>query len=163
MNNYEKAMAKLEEKFGDYKDNVLGLATVALDVNDAGKPRPVVRDVDAYYEDGAFYVVTYAKSNKMLQIAQNNEVSIAVNFGWFTARGVGENLGWVMKPENATLRTKLRKAFEKWYDMANDETDENCCFLKIELRDGALNINHAETMINYDFANKSATIKGKEI
>ena len=29
---------------------------------------PCVRNVDAYYEDGAFYVITYALSNKMKQI-----------------------------------------------------------------------------------------------
>ena len=163
MNNYEKAMAKLEEKFGNYKDNVLGLATVAIETNSKGAPRPVVRDVDAYYEDGAFYLTTNAQSNKVLQIAQNNEVAIAVNFEWFTATGTGENLGWVMKSENAELRTKLRKAFEAWYDKANNEKDENLCILKIELKDGTLNINHGETMIYYDFASKNATIKGKEV
>ena len=113
MSKYEKGMEILEGKFGSGKDNVLALATVALEAGASGKPRPVVRDVDAYYEEGVFYVLTHAKSGKMQQIAQNNEVAIAVNFEWFTASGVGENLGWVMKPENAEIRTKLRKAFEK--------------------------------------------------
>jgi len=163
MDNYEKGMEILEEKFGNNKDNVLGLATIALEPNADGKPRPVVRDVDAFYEDGAFYVVTYAKSSKMQQIQQNSEIAIAVNFAWFTASGIGENLGWVMKPENAEIRTKLRKAFEKWYDMANDENDENCCILKLGLTNGVININHHETLITMDFANKTATVKGKAI
>jgi len=163
MSKYEKGMEILEEKFGNNKDNVLGLATIALEPNTGGKPRPVVRDVDAFYEDGAFYVVTHAKSEKMQQIVQNNEVAIALNFEWFNASGVGENLGWVMKPENAEIRTKLRKAFEKWYDMANNEQDENCCILKISLTTGIINLNHHETLIYMDFANKTAAITGKDL
>ena len=163
MNKYEKGMEILEEKFGNNKDNGIGLATIALEPNANGNPRPVVRDVDAFYEDGSFYVVTYGKSTKMQQIAQNNEVAIAVNFEWFTASGIGENLGWVMKPENAELRTKLRKAFEAWYDMANNEQDENCCILKIGLTNGIINLNHHETLIHMDFVNKTATVSGKDI
>ena len=163
MSHYEKGMEILEEKFGNNKDNVLGLATIALESAWNGKPRPVVRDVDAHYEDGAFYVVTYAKSSKMQQIAQNNEIAIAVNFEWFTANGIGENLGWVLDPKNADLRTKMRKTFEKWYDMANNEYDENCCILAIRLTSGIININHHETLIYMDFLNKTATVKGKDI
>ena len=156
-------MSILEEKFGNNKDNVLGLATIAVEPNTDGKPRPIVRDVDAFYEDGVFYVMTYAKSSKMQQIEKNNEVAIAVNFEWFTASGIGENLGWVMKPENAEMRVKLRKAFEKWYDFANNENDENCCILAIRLANGIININHHETLILMDFVNKTATVKGKAL
>jgi len=159
MNSYEEGMAILEEKFGNNKDNVLGLATIALEPSADGKPRPVVRDVDAFYEDGVFYVITYAKSSKMLQIAQNNEVAIAVNFEWFTAGGIGENLGWVLDPKNAEIRAKLRIAFEKWYDMANNENDENCCFLAIHLTNGIININHHEKLYYMDFVNKTATVR----
>ena len=163
MDKYEKGMEILEKKFGNNKDNIIGLATIALEPNASGKPRPVVRDVDAYYEDGAFYIVTWGKSSKMREIAQNNEVAIAVNFEWFTASGIGENLGWVLDPKNAELRTKLRTAFAKWYDMANDENNENCCFLAIRLTNGVINLNHHETLIRMDFANKTATVKGKDI
>ncbi|MCL2254783.1 MAG: pyridoxamine 5'-phosphate oxidase family protein [Lachnospiraceae bacterium] len=163
MSIYEKGAAILEEKFGNNKDNVLGLATIALNPNAEGKPCPVVRDVDAYYEDGAFYVMTYTKSLKMQQIEQNNEVAIAVNFEWFTASGIGENLGWVMKPENAEIRLKLRKTFEAWYEMANNESDENCCILKINLKNGIININHFETLIRMDFLKKEASLEGKEV
>jgi len=163
MDKYAKGMSILDEKFGGSKDNVLGLATIALKPNADGKPRPVVRDVDALYENGAFYVVTHAKSSKMEQIAQNSEVAIAINFEWFTASGIGENLGWVKKPENAELRTKLRKAFEKWYEMANGDEGENVCILKIGLTNGIINLNHHETLIYMDFVNKTATVEGKEI
>ena len=164
MDKYAKGMTILNEKFGSSKDNVLGLATIAVEPNAAGKPRPVVRDVDAFYEEGAFYVVTNANSSKMQEIALNNEVAIAVNFAWFTASAIGENLGWVRKPENAELRTKLRKAFEQWYVMANGENEgEDTCILKISLTSGIINLNHHETLIYMDFASKTATVKGKDI
>ena len=163
MSIYEKGMSILQEKFGNNKDNVLGLATIALEPGTEGKPRPIVRDVDAFYEDGVFYVVTHAKSQKMLQIAQNNEVAIAVNFEWFTASGLGENLGWALDPKNAELRTKLRTVFSEWYDFANNENDENCCYLAIRLTNGIINVNHHETLIYMDFTIQTATLKGKEI
>ena len=163
MNNYEKGMAMLEEKFGGGKDNVISLATIALEPNSDGKPRPVVRDIDAYYADGAFYAVTYGQTSKMKQIAQNNEVAMSVHFEWFNASGIGENLGWALDPKNAELRSKLREVFAKWYDMANDEKDEDCCYLAIRLTNGIINLNHHETLIHMDFVNKTATVTGKEI
>lgn len=163
MSNYEKGMALLEEKFGNNKDNVLALATIGLEPTLEGKPYPVVRDVDAYYEDGVFYSITWAKSSKMQQIEKNNEIAIAVCFEWFTAGGKGENLGWALDPKNAELRTKLRSAFAKWYDMANDEKNENCCYLAMHLTKGIININHHETLIHMDFANKTATVEGKAL
>ena len=162
MNKYEEGMAILEESFGSGKDNVISLATIALDLNADGKPRPAVRSVDAYYEDGVFYAITYATSNKMQQIAENNEVSISATFEnesgqvWFTANAVGENLGWVLKEENAELRTKLRKAFAFWYDFANNENDPNCCYLAIHFKKGVINKNHFQTLYHMDFASKTA-------
>lgn len=45
-------------------DSIVALATVEDGV-------PYVRNVDAYYENGAFYVLTYALSYKMKQIENN--------------------------------------------------------------------------------------------
>jgi len=159
MNRYEEGMAILEEKFGGGKDNIISLATIALEPNADGKPRPVVRDVDAHYEDGVFYTVTWGESSKILQIAQNNEVAVAPCFGWFHASGIGENLGWVLDPKNAEIRTKIRATFEKWYDMANNENDKNCCILAVRLTKGIININHHEKLYHMDFTNKSAVVK----
>ena len=159
MNKYEEGMAILEEKFGNGKDNIIALATIAVEPSADGNPRPFVRDVDAYYEDGVFYVVTWGESRKMQEIAKNQEVAIAVAFEWFNSSGIGENLGWVLDPKNADLRTKLRTAFAKWYDMANNENDKNCCILAIRLTDGIININHHEKLYLMDFVNKSATLK----
>jgi len=154
MSNYEEGYALLEEKFGNGKDNIISLATIAIEKNKEGLSRPGIRGVDAIYEDGVFYVTTHKKSNKMKQIAENSEVSIASLTEMFTASGIGEDLGWVLAPKNAELRKKLRAAFEPWYDSANNEQDENCCILAIRLTKGTLNINHWEKLYHMDFVNK---------
>lgn len=157
---YAEGLKLIDEKFGNGKDNLIALATIARERSADGKPRPVVRCVDAYYEDCTFYVVTYRNSNKMLQIEQNSEISIAFCSEMFTASGVGENLGWVLAPKNAEIRAKLRTAFADWYDMANNEKDENCCILAIHLTKGTLNINHWEKLYHLDFVNKKEMENG---
>ena len=98
---------------------------------------PSVRTVDAVYIDGAFYVVTYSLSGKMQQIAKNPVVVISGE--WFTAHGIGENLGHVLSEENKTVMEILRTAFAAWYDNGHtNEADPNTCLLKIRLTDGVL-------------------------
>ena len=53
----------MDERFGH--DNLIALGTVFEGV-------PYVRAVNAYYEDGAFYVVTYALSNKMKHMLESS-------------------------------------------------------------------------------------------
>lgn len=159
MSNFSEGYRLLEEKFGG-KDNLLALATIGREPSTQGAPRPVVRGIDAYYEDGVFYVTTNAQSNKMLQIGANQEVSVASCTEMFTASGVGENLGWVLAPQNAALRTKLRQTFAAWYDSANNENDQNCCILAIRLTRGTLNINHWEKLYHMDFVNRTEMPNG---
>lgn len=156
MSKYEKGMDILNERFGKGKDNVISLATIELEKSLEGNPQPRVRDVDAMYEDGVFYIVTYAKSNKIVQIEANPEVSISVNFEDFFSSGVAKNLGWVLDPKNAELRNKLRTTFSEWYDFANNESDKNCCFLAIYLKSGTLRIDHGVEFYHFDFENKTA-------
>ena len=118
----------LTERFG--KDSLIALATVENGI-------PYVRTVDAVYMDGAFYVVTYALSGKMQQIAKNPVV--AVSGEWFTAHGIGESLGHVLLPENQAVMEILRAAFAAWYDNGHtNEADPNTCLLRIKLTDGVL-------------------------
>lgn len=118
----------MDERFG--RDSILALATIQDDV-------PYVRNVNAFYEDGAFYVITYALSNKMNHISQNPTVAIAGD--WFTAHGKGVNLGYLGKPENKELTEKLKKAFSAWIDNGHTNfEDENTCILCIKLTDGIL-------------------------
>lgn len=118
----------MDERFG--KDNVISLATSADNV-------PYVRYVNAYYESGAFYIITYALSNKMKQIEKNSSVSIAGD--WFTAMGKGVNLGWFGKEENKVMAEKLRKVFAEWIDNGhNNFADENTIILCVQLEHGVL-------------------------
>lgn len=157
MSKYEEGIKILNERFGNGKDNVISLATISLEHNADGNPRPCVRDVDGYYEEGVFYIVTHAQSNKIKQIAINPEVSVSVHFEDFFSGGRGKNLGWVLDPDNEQLRNKLRNVFKDWYDFANNENDKNCCILAIYMTKGTLRIDHGVMFYHFDFENKSAT------
>lgn len=160
MSKYEEGLKLIEERCGNGKDNLLSLATIAMEPNADGKSRPYIRDVDAYYEDGVFYIVTWAKSNKMQQIAKNPEVAFTVCGEWFSGNGIGENLGWVLDPKNGELRTKLRMVFSEWYDHANNEKDENCCILAIRITRCTVIKDHGAVRYNMDFVNKVETNEG---
>lgn len=155
MNRYQEAMKLLEEKLGN-KDGLISLSTIALEPGADGKSRPAARLVDAYYEDGAFYTVTYATSGKMLQIAQNPEVAVCIIVENFTADGIGENLGWVCDEKNAEMMTKLRAIFAEWYQEANNDDDPNTCLLRIRLTKGLWNDAHKGIRNEIDFINKTA-------
>ena len=128
MKNNEITNAIIQERFG--KDSLIALATVDGDI-------PAVRTVNTVYIDGAFYVVTYALSGKMKQITKKPTVAICGD--WFTAHGVGENLGHVLLEENQSIMEKLRTAFSAWYNNGHtNEADPNTCLLKIRLTDGVL-------------------------
>ncbi|AEV69981.1 hypothetical protein [Acetivibrio clariflavus] len=161
MNRFEEGLKIIEKRCGNGKDNVISLATIAMEPNAEGKPRPYVREVDALYEDGVFYITTWAKSTKMQQIAQHNEVAFAVSNGWFSGNGIAENLGWVLDPKNAELRAKLRKAFSPWYDFANNEQDENCVILAVRITRAIVIVDHGAVRYDMDFVNKIETEEGK--
>ena len=128
MRHNETTNQIMAERFG--KDSLMALATVEDGI-------PHVRTVDAVYIDGAFYVVTYSLSGKCKQIAKNP--TVAISGEWFTAHGVGENLGHVLLPENKVVMDILRAAFAAWYDNGHtNEADPNTCLLKIRLTDGVL-------------------------
>lgn len=129
----------MTERFGH--DCLIALATT--DGN-----TPSVRAVNAYYEDGAFYVVTHAKSGKMGQIGKNPAVAVCGD--WFTAHGTGENLGHILAPENEAIAARLRTAFAAWYGNGHtNEADPNTVILRIRLTDGVL-LSHG-TRYDIDF------------
>ena len=125
------------ERFG--KDNIIALATIEKGV-------PHVRYVNAYYENGAFYIITYALSNKMKHIERNPVIAIAGE--WFTGHGKGINLGYFRKKGNDAIAEKLKRVFAEWIDNGhNDFDDENTIILCVELTDGLL-LSHGT---RYDF------------
>ena len=128
MKNNTQTDSIMTDRFG--KDSLIALATVENGI-------PHVRTVDAVYIGGAFYVVTYSLSGKCKQIAKNP--TVAISGEWFTAHGIGENLGHVLLPENKAVMDILRKAFAAWYSNGHtNEEDTNTCLLKIALTDGVL-------------------------
>ena len=124
----EEANAILAERFG--KDSIIALATIHEGI-------PYVRHVNAYYENGAFYIITDARSRKMRQIENNPSVAIAGD--WFTAHGTGVNLGFFGKEDNHQIAGRLKEAFREWIDNGhNDFADENTIILCVKLTDGLL-------------------------
>jgi general stress protein 26 len=161
MGKYEEGLKIIEEKCGNGKDNGISLATIAIEPGANGNPRPVTRDVSAFYEDGTFYITTWGESNKIKQAENNPEVAFSLNFGWFSGNGIAENLGWVLNPKNAALREKLRKVFAEWYDDANDESNENCVILAVHITRATINHNHGAEFFHMDFVNKTETAEGR--
>lgn len=156
MNKYENAMRLMEELCGNGKEEVIALATISLSPNLAGNPRPAVRMVCAYYENGIFYVSTDARKNKMLQIEKNSEVSVA-GLGWYTFQGRAENLGWVKDEKNADIRAKFKKIFD-WFDEVGDEDNPNSIVLRITLTEGIIIDNeekYGEKQYEINFINKT--------
>ncbi len=124
----EQAEKIMTERFG--KDNVIALATAENNV-------PYVRNVNAYYENGAFYIITYALSNKMKQISDNP--TVAITGEWFTAHGKAVSLGFIGKPENTSIVGKLKTVFASWIDNGHtDLNDENTIILCVKLTDAVL-------------------------
>lgn len=157
MSKYENAIKLMEERCGNGKEIVIALATISLSQSAAGNPRPAVRMVCAYYEDGVFYVSTDAKKNKMLQIEKNNEVSVA-GLDWYTFHGTAENLGWFKDEKNAEIRSKFKKAFD-WFHEVGDEDNPNSIVLRISLTEGTIIDNerkYGEWQYEIDFVNKTA-------
>ena len=127
MNAFEKSKKVMSNLFS--RDYQFALAT-------ANENAPSVRVVDTYYEDSNFYVVTYAKSQKVKEIEQNPNVSLCSKQYRFT--GLAFNIGHPLEPQNTQIREKLIKEFEPWYFAHNNEKDENMCYVRIELTNGFL-------------------------
>lgn len=123
-----EAEAILLERFG--KDSIIALATSVDNI-------PYVRSVDAFYEDGAFYVLTHGLSRKMKQIERNP--TVALSGDWFTAQGKGVNLGYFGKAENSRIANKMKQVFSAWIDNGHNNFDDpNTCILCIQLTNGIL-------------------------
>lgn len=143
MSALEKSMEVLSELFG--KDVTFVLATASDNVVSA-------RVVDAYYNNGVFWIVTYAKSNKVKDIESNPNIALCNNFHTF--KGKACNAGHPLKEDNKAIREKLIRVFEPWYFAHNDENDEHMCYVKIVPESGVF---HKDgTGYRVDFIGKTA-------
>jgi hypothetical protein len=73
----------------------------------------------------------------MKQIGANPAVAVCGE--WFTAHGVGENMGYLCDERNNETAAKLKDVFFEWYDNGHiDESDPNTIILRIRLSDAVL-------------------------
>ncbi|KAB3535260.1 pyridoxamine 5'-phosphate oxidase family protein [Alkaliphilus pronyensis] len=157
MNKYHYAIKLMEEFCGNGKDNLIALATISLSPNADNNPRPAVRMVNGYYEDGVFFVSSSSWKNKTMEIEKNNEVSIC-GLDLFAAQGTAENLGWVKEEKNAEIRGKMKKYFA-WFDDHGNEESPDSIVLRITLTEGTITDNekkYGEWQYKVDFVNKTA-------
>lgn len=119
MSDYAQCLGVLEELFR--KDCLFSLATAKDNI-------PSVRVVDTYYEHEAFWIVTYAKSQKVIEIESNPNVALCHNF--YSFRGKAFNVGHPLNENHKEIRAKLIVAFQPWYFAHNNEDDEHMCYVK---------------------------------
>ncbi len=117
--NYEECLGVMTGLFG--KDFMFSFATVKDNL-------PSVRVVDTYYDNEAFWIVTYSKSNKVIEIESNANVALCKNL--YTFKGKAFNVGHPLDVKNREIREKLIKVFEPWYFLHNNEKDINMCYVK---------------------------------
>lgn len=124
MNYFDEAVTVMKELYGH--DVAMPLATVNGD-------KANIRVINAYYKENAFYITTYALSNKMKEIETNPNV--ALNHNLFVAHGIGENIGNPLEERNRDLREELKQVFFTFYDKHVCEEEPNTCILKVDLTD----------------------------
>ena len=122
------------------RDLLVSLATVEDDA-------PWVRTVNAFYEDGAFYIITHESSRKLRQIARNPKACICGD--WFTLHGLAADMGRITAPENAQILSRLRAAFADWYADQIDESDPALRLLCVRLTHGTLFIDGKKHEIDF--------------
>ena len=138
INYFNEAITVMKELYG--KDVPMPLATV-------NGEKANIRVVNAYYQENAFYITTYALSNKMKEISKNPNV--ALNHNLFVAHGIGENIGHPLEESNIGLREELKRVFVAFYDKHVNEPDKNTCILKISLSDALVFAHDYKYFIDY--------------
>ena len=124
--NREETLKIMSNYFS--KDNLLSVAT--FDENS-----PSVRCGDAYFDNGYFYIIAYALTNKMKQIEANPNVAFC-SADWLTGHGKAENLGYIYNQENMEIAEKLKVAFSEWYNNGhNNYEDKNTIIVAIKVTD----------------------------
>lgn len=138
MDNYENAIKLMEKLFS--RDYQFAMATTADNI-------PSLRFIDAYFNNGAFYAVTYANTHKVKEIAVNPNVALCSRKG-YSFSGKAYNIGHPLLPENSEIRSKLINAFESWYFKHNNENDD-ICILKIKPESGFVHKDEMGYKINF--------------
>lgn len=138
MRAYSECLEVLQQLFG--REYSFMLATVKNN-------EPSVGMVDTIYEDGAFWIVTYATAGKADDISSNPNVALANRFHNF--KGKAYYMGHPLKPENRKIRERMIQAFHGWYFRHNNEGDENMCYVKVVPEKGFVHKDGAGYLINF--------------
>lgn len=125
MDEYKNCLNVMTELFG--KDFTFSFATAMDNI-------PSIRVIDTFYDNGAFWIVTYAKSNKVKEIESNPNAALCNNL--YSFKGKACNVGHPLDAHNKEIRDKLIVAFETWYFAHNNENDENMCYVKFAPESG---------------------------
>lgn len=121
MDQFISALTVMRELFS--RDYQFALATSANNI-------PSLRYVDAYFDGEYFYIATYSKSQKAMEIAENPHVALCAR-RMHAFSGIAENAGHPLATHNQEIREKITEAFAAWYFAHNNENDENMCYLRI--------------------------------
>lgn len=128
---YKRSLEVMEENFGHIVE--LSLASCSNGVVS-------VRDLNAYYHDGKFYVLGKTGNTLMHDIAINPNVGLC--HGSHNMQGFAKSLGHPCQPHNAQLRRVLKKQFSLNYDEYVSESDTSMRIVEITLT-------NAETFTRY--------------
>lgn len=140
MSDFQNAVKSMQELFS--RDYQFALATSS---NDA----PSLRFVDTYFDGENFYVVTYAFSQKVKEIAENPKIAICSR-KMHSFSGKAYNIGHPLLPENSAIRKELIQVFEPWYFKHNNENDSNMCYIKIKPTKGFFHKNNIGYKIDFE-------------
>lgn len=141
---FEEAVSAMHELYG--RDVAMSLATVS-------DGRPNIRMVNAYFKRDAFYIVSYALSNKVKELRL--KPNAALNHLLFVAHGVGADLGHPLAESNLSLRAELKEVFSAFYGKHVNEQDKNTCILKISLTDALVFAHDYKYLV--DFTHQTAS------
>ncbi len=140
---YNRALEVMTENFSQVTE--MCLASSANDVVNA-------RDLNAYYHDGKFYVLSKLGNTLMHDIAINPKVGLC--HGSHNMKGIARSLGHPLDAENAAMRKAMKREFSLNYDEYVTEDNPDMRIVEITLT-------HAETYTRYhryeiDFVNQTA-------
>lgn len=143
-NCFERAKEIMQENFNHIVEMCL-----ASCVNN----NVTVRDLNTYYDNGKFYVLSKAGNSLVRDIAVNPRVGLC--HGSHNIYGIAKSLGHPLEAKNAALRKMLKRQFSLNYDEYVTEHDP-------EMRIVEITVTQAETYSRYhryeiDFEKGEAT------
>lgn len=110
------------------------------------------RFVDTYYENNAFYIVTYGTSKKVQDILVNDQVALTCR-KLYSFQGKAVHLGHPLKEDNELIRNQLIHVFKDWYFQHNNELDPLMCYIKIDITKAFFHLDGIGYSV--DFINRS--------